>query len=130
MHVEPFAARLDPHGEVGEAALEADFIGDHALERGDVPRAGGDPVAIQIEADGEVVHGRSAQSAIEPEPLGREDRKVERGRFDIDGMPEGAQRLREHVDADISSAALRDVLRCRGKEAETCHRPVIYRASL
>src|ERR1035437_320856 len=97
VNVQPFAARLHAHGEAGEPALEAHFVGDHALERRDVEsagsagRAGGNPVAVHIEADRTIVRGRGAQPAVKPEPLGGEDREVAYGGLEIDGVPELAR---------------------------------------
>src|ERR1035438_411296 len=111
---------IGAHGEAGQPPLEADFVGDHALERRHMERAApGDTGTVHIEADRAIVRRRGAQPAVEPQPLGGEHREVARGGFAIHGVPEFAQRVGQHGDADVRATAARDVLRRRGEEAES-----------
>ena len=62
--VDALARGLHPHGEAGGAALEAHFVGDHALERGHVPGCGGDAVAIHVEAHREIDPAAARRRAL------------------------------------------------------------------
>ena len=78
----------------------------------------GDRVPVHVETDGEIVRRRPPQSTIEIEALRREDGKVAGWRFDIDGVAEITQRLRQNVNTHICPTATCDVLWSGSEEAQ------------
>ena len=69
VHVQTLAARLDRHGEPRQSRFEADLVGDYALQRRHMRRAGCDAVTIHIESDGEIERRRALKRMVECQPL-------------------------------------------------------------
>ena len=120
LHVQPLAARLHRHGEARQPGFEAGFVGNDPLQRGDVRRAARDPIAIHIEADGEIeIRGRT-KPPVEPEALQGVHGQPDARSRELDGVAQAFERLCQDVNPDVGAAAALNIER-RGSEESDSH---------
>ena len=119
-HMQPLAARLHGHSEARQPGFEADLVGNHPLQGGDVLRAASDAVTIHIKADGKIEARRGTKPSVEPQALECVHRQVDVRARELDGVAEAFERLCQHMNPNVGAAAALNIER-RGSEESDSH---------